>query len=353
MALRFNGTDAFLEHAAAICTATGYTMAVMVATDKSGPNGEQVCISQGSSTNDAFMTVGFNGSSEGKYATDRADGVGSLTSSKTTSPNISAASFGWLIGAFTSNTSRSVAFGNSTFSTPDTTNSSQNYSHLNRCLIGATRRAAGLLQHAKADLAEAHWFNRILTSGEIDALVAGTAKPEEISGWVDGVDMTAFRADGNYLSMSGTRTFVASGGVTASPLTHPLARSSPASFAGAVTLDNAAPGGSFTTAPASSFAGAVTLDAAAPGGSFGPAPGTFTSQPLNSNNGTTLASAALSYVAAYDSTTGALVARFTGLSTDSLGRFTVSSPLLTPGVTLRWDWETAAGQRRMPLGVVA
>lgn len=126
-----------------------------------------------------------------------------------------------------------------------------------------------------------------------------------------------------------------------------------ASFSGAVTLDDTAPGGSFTTAPASSFSGSVSLEDVAPGGSFGPAPGTFTSPPLNSNNGTALVSAALSYVAAYDATTGALVARFTGLSTDSLGRFTVSSPLLTPGATLRWDWEAAAGQRRMPLGVVA
>lgn len=127
----------------------------------------------------------------------------------------------------------------------------------------------------------------------------------------------------------------------------------PASFAGAVTLDDVAPSGGFSAAGVSSFTGSVTLDDAAPGGSFGPAGGTFTSPPLNSNNGTALVSAPLSYVAAYDATTGALVARFTGLTTDSLGRFTVSSALLSPGATLRWDWETAAGQRRMPLGVVA
>ncbi len=126
-----------------------------------------------------------------------------------------------------------------------------------------------------------------------------------------------------------------------------------ASFSGSVTLDGSTPSGSFTTAPPSSFAGAVTLEGAAPGGSFGPAPGTFTSPPLSSNNGTVLASAALSYVAAYDASTGALVARFTGLSTDGLGRFTVSSASLLPGTTLRWDWEALAGQRRMPLGVVA
>lgn len=172
----------------------------------------------------------------------------------------------------------------------------------------------------------------------------------EISAVV-GTSGSSYKTADGATSMTWTHT---SGSISVTHMAVPLnPTAAGASFAGTVTLDDAAPGGSFATASASSFAGAVTMDNAAPGGGFGPAPGTFTSPPLNSNNGTALVSAPLSYVAAYDATTGALVARFTGLTTDSLGRFTVSSALLSPGATLRWDWETAAGQRRMPLGVVA
>ena len=332
MALRFNGTDGFLEHAAAICTAAGYTMAVMVATDKSGPNSEQVCVSQGSSTNDAFMTVGFGGSSENKYATDRADGVGSLTSQKSTSPNISSSGFGWLIGAFTSNTSRSVAFGSSAFSTPDTSNSSQNYSHLNRVVIGATRRSAGVLQHAKADLAEVHFFTGILTSGQIDALVAGSVLPEDTSGWVDGWTLQTFSSGGTYTSIGGSRTLTASGGVTASPLGHPITRSSAPTLTDGFTLGDFVLSGAFATGALSQLSGGITLDNLAMSGFMGLAPGRVDTAPFKNWSGTLLPGVTVANVVflKLDRTTALAL---TNQTTAGDAVMTVQNAALTPGTS--------------------
>lgn len=123
-------------------------------------------------------------------------------------------------------------------------------------------------------------------------------------------------------------------------------------FNGTLTLDDSAVSGSFATG-ASAFSGAVALDASTVTGSFTVQPGTITSQPLKTNNGTLLASAALTYVAVYDAATGALVTRQTGLSTGGDGRFSVSSASIVPGTQYRVDWETAAGERRMPLAVAA
>ncbi len=128
-----------------------------------------------------------------------------------------------------------------------------------------------------------------------------------------------------------------------------VVRAAPSSaFSGAVTLDDAAPSGTFSTVPNSSFSGAVTLDDASPTGSFSRTPGTITSDPLKTNNGTLIASAALDFVCFYDDATGALVLRKTGLSTDGSGVFTVTDAALQQGVTYRVDWQVSTGQRRMP-----
>lgn len=75
----------------------------------------------------------------------------------------------------------------------------------------------------------------------------------------------------------------------------------------------------------------------------------FTSEPLKDNTGTLLASEALDYVAIYDSATGDLVLRVTGLSTNASGVFSVQSSLLTSGVTYKADWKvTSQLSARMP-----
>lgn len=83
---------------------------------------------------------------------------------------------------------------------------------------------------------------------------------------------------------------------------------------------------------------------------YTPAPtATITSQPLKDNTGSLLASQDLDYVSIYDSTTGALVLRVTGISTNSSGIFSVSDAALTSGVTYKLDWKiTAQASARMP-----
>lgn len=74
----------------------------------------------------------------------------------------------------------------------------------------------------------------------------------------------------------------------------------------------------------------------------------FVSEPLKFNNTTLQPDTLLNYVALYNDTTNALVVKKTGLYTDINGVFTLTDPSLVTGTTYRVDWETAAGQRRMP-----
>lgn len=76
--------------------------------------------------------------------------------------------------------------------------------------------------------------------------------------------------------------------------------------------------------------------------------GTFTSEVLRDNTGTIVASKALNHVALYNDTTGALVVRKTGLSTNGSGIFTFTDAAITAGTTYRVDWEDVDGRRRMP-----
>lgn len=76
---------------------------------------------------------------------------------------------------------------------------------------------------------------------------------------------------------------------------------------------------------------------------------TITSEPLYDNTETLLASQALDYVAIYDNSTGELVLRVTGLSTNASGIFSVTDAALTSGVTYKLDWKvTIQSQARMP-----
>lgn len=85
-------------------------------------------------------------------------------------------------------------------------------------------------------------------------------------------------------------------------------------------------------------------------GSANPASGlgTFTSEVLRDNTGAVVASKGLNFVALYNDTTGALIVRKTGLSTNGSGVFSFADAALTPGQVYRVDWEDADGRRRMP-----
>lgn len=75
---------------------------------------------------------------------------------------------------------------------------------------------------------------------------------------------------------------------------------------------------------------------------------TFSSEPLKDNTGTILASLALTHYTLYDNTTGALVVRKTGLSTDVSGIVSFTDAALVSGTSYKSDWLTTTGHYRMP-----
>lgn len=124
-----------------------------------------------------------------------------------------------------------------------------------------------------------------------------------------------------------------------------------AASGGGSSVDVAITGSSGTLSIAASSAPLVSLAATGGSGALSVAASTLpsiTSEPLKDNAGNLLASASLDFVAIYNDTTGALVLRVTGLSTNAAGRFIVADAALTSGATYRVDWQTTAGQRRMP-----
>lgn len=76
--------------------------------------------------------------------------------------------------------------------------------------------------------------------------------------------------------------------------------------------------------------------------------GTFISEALRDNVGNLIANKALNFFALYTDTTGALVVRKTGLSTNGAGVVSFSDVALVSGTVYRADWEDVDGKRRMP-----
>lgn len=127
--------------------------------------------------------------------------------------------------------------------------------------------------------------------------------------------------------------------------------SQPPYFSAGATLGAVVAGGNLGSG--GTFGAGATLGAVVAGGTLSLAPGVLTSQALRTNNGTLLASTALDYVDVYLESSGALVGRFTGLSTNGAGVFTVTSALLTPGTAYKLDWRASGGHRRMPAATAA
>ena len=122
-----------------------------------------------------------------------------------------------------------------------------------------------------------------------------------------------------------------------------------------VTLTAGSPTGVFTYTPSST--GVKTIIATDAGGYTAPsslsytssaASGVFTSEILKDNTGAPIVSQALTHFTLYDNTTGALIVRRTGLSTNSSGIVSFSDGALLAGTTYKADWLTSAGHYRMP-----
>lgn len=115
-------------------------------------------------------------------------------------------------------------------------------------------------------------------------------------------------------------------------------------------IAGAASGGGSATVAGQLLTATASLIA---GSASGVVNGVLISAPLKNNTGTILASVTGIVVNVYNATTGALVVRKTGQTTNGAGVCTIIDPLIVPGVTYAVERDlTATGQgRRLPLYV--
>ena len=353
MAVKLDGSTAYLEHAAKVVSAFPFSMMVWVSADTTGTSQAWIVQQQSNADRHALLWLDSNGVN--KYASLRNPG-NSVNAVKNTPPDPNT-TMRLGVAVFTSVSSRTVYYGSSTGVTDTVTMIDDTTNH-DRLTVGAWRYnsgAAGLF--CNGSVAEAHIFNVALTATDVTNLLADSVKPEAITGWVDGWMLNPSGSAGSaapatFTSIGGTRTLTTVGTATVSSQAHPISRVAAAILSGTVYLDDVAPSGSFYGAGSSVLSGVVYLDNVGVSGSMGTAPGTLTSEPLRLNNGFLLASVTLAFVAVYN-LAGDLVVRQTNVTTNASGIFTITASGILSGIFYRVDWETAAGQRRMPLALAA
>ena len=342
MPIQLSGTQS-LTHAGKVMP-DGFPRWMLVAYANAGSTANTFSLASQILGGENFHAIRMTNFGEIKSATHRNPTGVSVFAAKTGTPHPNSSALQWAVAVWTSLSSRTIYFGDNTGVTD--TNSSGvtdvTASQTEVC-IGALQ---GVFDPVTGHLAEAHFGGgTALSSTDVGDLIAGTKKPEELPGWVDGWQL---KTTSDLTSMGGSRSLTVTGTLSNSGLAHPVTRSTPSVFTGNITLDAVGTSGTFQGVAAGAFAGAITLDDVGVTGSFGASSGTLTSEPLRTNNGTLLASTALAHVAIYNDTTGALVLRRTSISTDGAGVFTITDPAIVAGTTYRIDWETSGGHRRMP-----
>jgi hypothetical protein len=126
-------------------------------------------------------------------------------------------------------------------------------------------------------------------------------------------------------------------------------------LSGEAVLSGITADGSMAPQPDSSMSGAAVLAGITAEGGMGLAPGVITTPVLKNNTGTILASVSGIVANIYHPTTGALVVRKTGLTSDGSGIVTISDVLLVPATTYAYELDLSASTqgRRLPTGVAA
>lgn len=360
MPIKGNGTDTYLELPARILTAYPCSELAYVSWDGSG---QHFYMGQGSSTTPSLYSGVYYDSNGNKTLMERASAGSQCFVNKSGTPNPVAGSMTPCIAVYESASKRTLYFGTAdTTGVTDTSTITNLFSQHDRTVIGALHFGGNApTWFTKGSLAECHWYNVALTSSDVAAILAG-AKPDEVPGWVDGLKLNIVEASGNYVSMTGTRTFVASGTWSASTLPHPVDRSGPpinlvganlsqtaTVTSGAVTVTPPSSGtvnlvGANLTQSATVSAGAVTV---VPVGSGG----TITHRQLVRNPHSATSSQAWSNetgltIRYYSMTTGALVTSKTGWTTDSAGiPPPATDALLVAGTTYDVRYVLAGGAR--------
>lgn len=129
----------------------------------------------------------------------------------------------------------------------------------------------------------------------------------------------------------------------------------PGDISGSATLGDITASGTLAPQPDSSLSGSATLGDITASGALGVAPGIITTPVLKNNTGTILASVSGVVANVYHPTTGALVVRKTGLSSDGSGIVTITDAALIPGTSYVYEIDLSAASlgRRLPVGIAA
>lgn len=215
--ITFNGTSQFLEFTDKVVGAYPLSLVIWVSAPLDG-SGAAGCLSQGSTTADAYQCSLFENSTNNKAASDRTNAAGSYSAVRSASPDISNSAFGLFVVVF--EVTQQTVYYNSSSGATTTASPAQVFADLNRTLVGVLRRSAGLLAYAKMTACEAHFFNTALTSSDVTTLL--TTKPEDVAGWVDGWTLAN---NTDLTSIGGTRTLTKTGSPTTASLTLPYSRS--------------------------------------------------------------------------------------------------------------------------------
>ena len=347
MAVKLDGSTAYLDHAAKIVSGFPYSIMLWVSADATGTDQHWAGQSEPATTRLGRSFLGANGTS--KYA--QVGNPGNSVTAVQTNPPQPNATMRLAVAVLTSTTSRAFYYGSNTPGTDANPILDDTTSH-SRFTVGALLfNSAAAQQFCNGSVAEAHVFNVALTATDVTNLLADSVKPEAITGWVDGWILKPSGAAGSaapasFLSIGGTRTLTTVGTATVSSQAHPISRSS-SSFSGALVLDNETVTGSFSTVPTGSFSGALVLDNDLVSGSFGSQAGFIVSQPLATNNGTLLASTSMNYVDVTNNTTRVRAVLFTTGSTNASAVLSYSDPAVATGTVYRVDFETVTGKRGM------
>lgn len=107
-----------------------------------------------------------------------------------------------------------------------------------------------------------------------------------------------------------------------------------------------ATGGSVGSAPGATLTGTATITAGTATGGGGGA-GTLTTRPQKNNTGTVMANETGAEVYIWNSTTGALVLRKTGVTLDAAGVATVTDAAIVSGTSYLYEVVLTGGRRRM------
>jgi hypothetical protein len=203
------------------------------------------------------------------------------------------------------------------------------------------------------DVAELAVWNTQLGDTEWASLKAG-ALPETVSpgSLVDHWSLQTLSGGGTYTGVNG-RVLTESGTVVQGG-THPITRADPIVLSGTAVLAGMTADGGFMSVPSSLTSEAILAGILA-GGGMGLAPGVLTTPVLKNNTGTILASVTGIVANVYHPSTGVLVVRQTGLTSDGSGIVTISDVLLAAGTSYVYELDLSASTqgRRLPTGVAA